>query len=545
MADNDNNSDLVTSVQEATKQPMPEKEARTKSKSSISPTSNIADVIQRTKSLEQQEQADITRATDDYEKRLTEDNALTEKARKGVNASNIPPQPQKEAYDAVQSFGSLGAIFGIMASAFTKTPMTSAMNAAAAAMNAVKANKDEEYKQAYSAWKDSVQIALDRHKEQQEAYNNALEKMKTDATIGSSLIRNLAAKYNDPAMMMYNEAGMWDKLENLHLARERAAVGMAAAMPKIEEWNLKKQALMSDPDWQSKEPNRMALASARWLQTGRAAMQQQLQNPNAILSGSDLDYEAEKYRRTGKMPQLGLGSAGSAGQNRANIIKRANELATIEMRGDIVPQGALTGDYDLGGQYARAADKTSLSNLTKIADSAISYEETASRNFDLALKLAPGSIPSDWGPWINKWAESGETAFGGENVPSYVTALLTGANEYAKVMSGATGAQGATVDARREAAERFSPYLSTGQIKGVIDVAKKDMDNRKDALTSQLDLIKGRISGEKTYKSDFDGQNKSTGESVPEGLPSGSKKVGTYNGKPVWESPEGKRFVEE
>jgi hypothetical protein len=148
------------------------------------------------------------------------------------------------------------------------------------------------------------------------------------------------------------------------------------------------------------------------------------------------------------------------------------------------------------------ADANSLRNMTKMADAATSFERTASMNFDTALKLAKDAVPTDWGPWLNRWVMTGETQFGDVNVPPYVTAMLTGANEYAKIMSGSTGAQGSTVDSRREAAELFSPYLSQGQIARVVAIAKTDMGNRKQSLYGQIDDIKGRLhsagSGEPT-----------------------------------------------
>lgn len=148
------------------------------------------------------------------------------------------------------------------------------------------------------------------------------------------------------------------------------------------------------------------------------------------------------------------------------------------------------------------ADAKSLANMVKMTDAATSFERTATENFDLALKLSKDAIPTDWGPWLNKWVETGETQFGDTDVPPYVTAMLTGANEYAKIMSGSTGAQGSTVDSRREAAELFSPYLSQGQIGRVVAVAKQDMANRKSSLYGQVDDIKKRLgsagSGEPT-----------------------------------------------
>jgi hypothetical protein len=153
------------------------------------------------------------------------------------------------------------------------------------------------------------------------------------------------------------------------------------------------------------------------------------------------------------------------------------------------------------------ADDRSLSNMTRMRDAAVSFERTASRNFDLALKLSKDAVPTDLGPFVNRWIMEGEKTLGDTSVPPYITAMLTGANEYAKIMSGSTGAQGSTVDSRREAAELFSPYLSTGQIDRVVAVAKADMANRKGSLDDQLDDIKGRLRG--------GGSTKPTGQQEP------------------------------
>jgi hypothetical protein len=141
------------------------------------------------------------------------------------------------------------------------------------------------------------------------------------------------------------------------------------------------------------------------------------------------------------------------------------------------------------------ANTTSLSNMTKMADAAISFEKLASRNFDVALGLAPDAIPTELGPFFNKWIEEGDKMLGNPEVPRYVAAIITGANEYAKVMSGSTGTAASTVDSRREAREMFSPYLSLPQISQVIAVAKADMANRENTLQDQVKTITARLGG--------------------------------------------------
>ncbi len=206
---------------------------------------------------------------------------------------------------------------------------------------------------------------------------------------------------------------------------------------------------------------------------------------------SEVDYWSRVLQNGGHLPP-GLSRTPTGSQLVQAI------MADMAKKGSM-PQG-MTPEEFIANVATVKADDRSLSNMTKMADAATSFERTASQNFDLALKLSKDAVPTDLGPFFNRWVESGQTQFGDLNVPPYVTAMLTGANEYAKIMSGSTGAQGSTVDSRREAAELFSPYLSSGQIERVVAVAKADMGNRKQSLYGQIDDIKGRLrsAGSKT-----------------------------------------------
>ena len=206
-------------------------------------------------------------------------------------------------------------------------------------------------------------------------------------------------------------------------------------------------------------------------------------------SEADVDYWANVLKSGGHLPP-GLARTAAGSQFVQRLMAKIPSLSNKDP-GAFIENTATV-----------KADDRSLSNMTRMADAATSFERTASQNFDLALQLSKDAVPTDWGPWLNKWIESGETQAGNTDVPPYVTAMLTAANEYAKIMSGSTGAQGSTVDSRREAAELFSPYLSQGQIQRVVGIAKADMANRKQSLYGQIDDIKARLhsagSGEPT-----------------------------------------------
>lgn len=184
----------------------------------------------------------------------------------------------------------------------------------------------------------------------------------------------------------------------------------------------------------------------------------------------------------------------NGGQLPPGIARTAGGSAIVQAIMNRIPgeSGGDAGNF-IANHATVKADTSSLNNLTKMTDAAESFEKTATKNFDLALSQAKDAVPTDAGPWLNKWVETGETQFGDENVPPYTAALLTAANEYAKIMSGSTGSQGSTVDSRREAAELFSPYLNNGQITRVVAIAKQDMANRKASLYGQVDEVKQRL----------------------------------------------------
>jgi hypothetical protein len=183
---------------------------------------------------------------------------------------------------------------------------------------------------------------------------------------------------------------------------------------------------------------------------------------------------------------IGMGGSLPPGLRRSGIVEQVMK--------EVGSAGGDPGQF-IAKHSEVQANTSSLRNMTKMADAAISFEALASKNFDVAMNLAPDAIPTELGPFFNQWIEQGDTMLGNPEVPRYVAAIITGANEYAKVMSGSTGTAASTVDSRREAREMFSPYLSLPQISQVIAVAKADMANRENTLKEQVDTIKSRLGG--------------------------------------------------
>ena len=192
------------------------------------------------------------------------DQSEADEARKAIDPTHIEPWTQKPPEpDPIQAFGSFGSAFAVLASAFTRQPAINALNASAAAMNAVRANDVEGYNEAHKAWKDNTTVALERHRQQMDDYHAAFDKMKTDMDAGRLMLTTAAQKYGDQQMLMLKEGDLLAQADNLVTSRANAARGMLNVLPRLEDMGETQKILMNDPDWLSGDPKRMAAAKAR------------------------------------------------------------------------------------------------------------------------------------------------------------------------------------------------------------------------------------------------------------------------------------------
>jgi hypothetical protein len=187
---------------------------------------------------------------------------------------------------------------------------------------------------------------------------------------------------------------------------------------------------------------------------------------------------AGRYLKDGTLPPLGMGKAAAA--SRQKILNEASKMAK--------GLGLDAGDLIAGTADVKAT-ASALGKMTTQISQVRSFENTASKNADLALTLAPkGASPINV-PVLNRWIQTGRRAIAGDpNVTSFDIALGTFLDEYAKIVSGATGSQGTTDASRREAYDRLSKYATQGQLQAGIATMKVEMHNR---ITSMEDVQAG------------------------------------------------------
>lgn len=192
-------------------------------------------------------------------------------AKLKAEGENLKPFEAPTPKDPLKSYGaSMAGLLGIV-SAFTRAPMVDAMNAAAASINAIKANNTAEYDTAFNTWKANSDFAFKKLSWENEQLQSAINLATTDYNAAEAHIRSLAAITQDKALLVTLDGQGIEAAAKLYDARVKGAESamkqaefMATTGQRIKIWN----------DWQKTNPN--------------ASAQEKLVANNLIMSGGDL-----------------------------------------------------------------------------------------------------------------------------------------------------------------------------------------------------------------------------------------------------------------
>lgn len=229
--------------------------------------------------------------------RIEGDRAKMERAyqAEGAAKDNIPPpwNADKERQDRIrgplEQFGSIGMVFAMAASAFTKTPMTSALNAGAAAMKAIQEHDEKGYESAYAAWKDNTNLALKRFEAERQMFQDADKLLSSDMQAWRAKQLSIAARFDNQKAIMFLDNGMDKELLDMQASQVRAAAEMQKTVQGMEEFDLQRT----------------------MFKEGVAAFRQQ--NPNATPL-EDVRYRVQLLHDI-KNAQKGLSTAGRGSSN--------------------------------------------------------------------------------------------------------------------------------------------------------------------------------------------------------------------------------------
>ena len=199
------------------------------------------------------------------------------------------------------------------------------------------------------------------------------------------------------------------------------------------------------------------------------------------LTGDAVDNAAWSFIGTGKLPPIGRGKEGVA--QRTAIM---NHAAKIAKDAGISPAELQT----VPGR--NRALQASLTNLQKTSDVMEKSEQAFLNNTQTALQISGGLSRSD-SPVINKWYLGGKDAMGDPQVRALDAAITTMAVDYARIMSGATGAGGTPISTAEEARALIKKELSDKSLRAVVQVLEQDIKGQQQAVHAQRGKILGAM----------------------------------------------------
>lgn len=199
-------------------------------------------------------------------------------------------------------------------------------------------------------------------------------------------------------------------------------------------------------------------------------------NPGALENAS------WNYLLTGQLPPVGRGGQG-----------QAQRTAVMNHAADIAAASGVTGAELSSRQGQQKALQGSLNAYQKRADAMAGQENSFLNNLTYAQQVSD-SIDRTGSPAINRWLLTGEEQAGDTEVPKLKAALIPVASDYAKIMSGATGAGGTPVSTMQEAMDMIRTDLSKGQFNAVADVLRNDVHNQRLGALQQLHAVRDNLS---------------------------------------------------
>jgi len=150
---------------------------------------------------------------------------------------NADQERVARAHGPLETFGSVGMVFALAASAFTRTPLTSALNAGAAAMNAIHQSDEKAYESAYEAWKANSDLAIKRFNMERNLYEDANKLATTDVGLWQAKRAAIAAQFDDRKAITMLENGMAPELLQLDSQRVEMANKLVQAQKGFEDFN--------------------------------------------------------------------------------------------------------------------------------------------------------------------------------------------------------------------------------------------------------------------------------------------------------------------
>lgn len=239
--------------------------------------------------------------------------------------------------------------------------------------------------------------------------------------------------------------------------------------------------LMGDPD-----------KDAQWLQEPNPTnINMGAQDIWGDMKPNEWDTLARTYIRTGQMPAFGSGN--SAAGARRNFIRRVNQYdqATDKFIDD--PDATVQHPDLASNAMDFAADKGSLSAITKNLDAATAFQNVAEKNAQLLATKLKG-IPDSGYQFVNRvWRPvAGQAQRNQQAMAAFNVYRQSVANEYARLLSQPNLTGVLSDSARHEAGVLLDPNATEPQFIAAVQALANEGANRVQEYQSQINTIRQR-----------------------------------------------------
>lgn len=151
----------------------------------------------------------------------------------GIKPDELKPwnaeiEHKKFESDPLQGFASSGAVFAMIASAFTKAPMLSAIEGMAGALNGIKEGNEAHYTRAFESYKQNVATAKAKHEIEHQAYTDALALGTHDLALSNAKLRAEASRFGDKQILALADNGMVKEIYDAIAARNKSMESAAS-----------------------------------------------------------------------------------------------------------------------------------------------------------------------------------------------------------------------------------------------------------------------------------------------------------------------------
>ena len=146
----------------------------------------------------------------------------------------LPDAPTAPAADPLKAFGTPAVWLAVLGGMLTRRSLTNSLNAAAAAMGALRQNDMDTYKQKYDEWKVNTENAIKLQNFKTQAYEEAVSKITTDARLAQVQLETAAHSFGDTTMVKLAQTNM-DEALKYQEAQARMSESLGRSSTALQE----------------------------------------------------------------------------------------------------------------------------------------------------------------------------------------------------------------------------------------------------------------------------------------------------------------------